>query len=393
MRRILGLAPNVFLLGLVSLFNDFSSEMIYAVMPAFLVGVLGAPAIFVGFLEGSADALASTLKIFSGWFSDRTGKRKTLAVLGYALSTATRFFLAFVANFWQVFGLRVVDRIGKGARDAPRDALLAESVERTELGKSFGFHRAMDSIGSILGPLAAVIFLPFLGYSYPKLFLAGFGAGILSLLTFIFVREARPRAEKKGIRIPPFTFSLSGFGGQFKIFLAAIFVFGLGVMPTSLVLLKAQISGFDGRSVPLMYLIYSLAFVLFAIPLGRSSDRLGEKRVMIWGFLAAILAYVFFAGTESAAGAILGFVFLGLYGAMTDGVGRAFVPKLVRGERLAMGQGFLQAAIGISSLLAGTVGGAIWTYINPQAAFIYGIIFMIFGILLFGALNPKAAEV
>lgn len=392
MKKILGLAPNVFLLGLVSLFNDFSSEMIYAVMPAFLVGVLGAPAIFVGFLEGFAEALSSVLKIFSGWFSDKIGRRKIIAVSGYSLSTATRFFLASVTNFWQVFILRAIDRVGKGFRDAPRDALLTESVEELELGKSFGFHRTMDTIGSILGPAVAIAVLPIIGYQYPVLFLIAFGAGILGLCTFVFVRETKHRLIKTGGSVP-FSLSLSGFNRQFKLFLASIFIFGLGLMPTSLVLLKSQESGFDGRAVPLMYLVYSLAFVLFAIPFGRASDRLGEKRVMVWGFLAAMLSYAVFALTGDAAGTVLGFVILGFYSAMTDGVGRAFVSKLVERDKLATGQGFLQAAIGVSSLLAGLLGGAIWTYARPQAAFVYGIVMMTIGLLIFNSLNVKARAV
>ncbi len=159
-KKIFGLRRNVFFLGLVSLFNDFSAEMMYSVMPGFLTTVLGAPPVLVGFLEGFADALASVLKIYFGWFSDKIGKRKILAVSGYAVSVSTRWFLSLVGNFWQVFILRSIDRVGKGLRDSPRDALISESVETKELGKSFGYHRAMDTIGATLGPLSAVLILP-----------------------------------------------------------------------------------------------------------------------------------------------------------------------------------------------------------------------------------------
>src|SRR3989344_8324616 len=209
MKRLFGLVPNVFFLGLVSMFNDFSSEMVYAVMPVFLTTVLGASPIFVGFIEGFADALASILKIAGGWFSDRIRRRKRLAVWGYALSTSTRLALSLVTNFWQVFVLRAIDRVGKGLRDAPRDALIAESVDKKEIGKSFGYHRAMDTIGGTLGPLAAVVLLPLLAFNYRNLFIIGFITGFFAIFTFIFVKDVSRSAslkkdeEKKKIVVEP----------------------------------------------------------------------------------------------------------------------------------------------------------------------------------------------
>lgn len=388
MVRFFGLAPNVILLGLVSLFNDFSSEMIYAVMPAFLVTVLAAPPIALGLIEGFADALASILKISAGWFSDRIGRRKIISVYGYTLSTATRFFLSFVNSFWQVFILRVIDRVGKGVREAPRDALLTESVGSRDLGKSFGFHRAMDTVGGILGPLAAVIILPLILFDYRRLFLIAFFAGILSIVTFIFVREAKtPKTIRDGHRIP-LSFSLRKFSRSFKLFLLAVFIFGLGFMPIPLILLKAQSITFKVGAIPLMYLIYSVAYALFAIPFGKLSDRIGEKKVLALGFITAIISYAVLAGFSSPLSVILGFVILGFYSAMTDGIGRAFTSKLVPQNELATGQGFYQAAIGLSSLLAGLVGGLVWTYFGAESAFLYGALMMFVGFISFVSLTP-----
>src|SRR3989344_1758082 len=399
-KKIFGLRKNVFFLGLVSLFNDFSAEMMYSVMPAFLTVVLGAPPIFVGFIEGLADALASVLKIFFGWFSDKIGKRKILAVLGYTISVATRWFLAIVGNFWQVFALRAIDRVGKGLRDSPRDALISESVEAQESGKSFGYHRAMDTVGATLGPLAAVFLLPVIFNDYRALFKISFVVGILAILTFVFVRDVRKGAggnqeigQPDSAPHPPFTFSLASYSHEFKKYLLAVFLFGLGFMPIALLLLKSQEAGLNGFSMPLMYLIYNLSFVLFAIPAGKLSDRIGEKKVLAGGFLAAILGYLDLAFFSTVAGTILGFIILGLYSAMTDGVERSFASKLVARGKLATGQGFLNSAVGISSLLAGLIGGGIWTWFGSNSALWYGAAMMLIGLLTFIHLNRRRDRV
>lgn len=390
MQRIFGLRSNVFFLGLISLFNDFSAEMVYAVMPAFLTIVLGAPPVFLGFLEGFADALASVLKIFSGWISDKLKKRKIIALCGYGISVSVRWLLAFVTHFWHVFFLRVIDRIGKGTRDSARDALLAESVEKYELGKSFGYHRMMDTIGATLGPLAAVLILPIIANNYRQLFIIAFGLGILAVLTFIFVKE--PSRDSFIFEpVSRFSFSLKKFSRDFKLFILAIFVFGLGVMPLTLVLLKVTDAGLKASFIPLAYLIYNISFFLSAIPLGKFSDRIGQKKVLTYGFLMAIIAYLILANVSSFIGVIVGFVVFGFYSAMTDGVGRALVSKL-EPFQLASAQGFLAAAIGISSLLSGLVGGTIWTLVNSQTAFIYGIILMVVGLIIFSRISRYISD-
>jgi len=387
-RRIFGLQSNVFWLGLVSLLNDFSSEMIQSVMPAFLTITLGAPPVFVGFIEGFADALASILKVYFGWFSDKIGKRKILAVTGYTISVSTRWFLALVTGFWQVFALRAIDRVGKGLRDSPRDALISESVEAGELGKSFGYHRAMDAIGATLGPLVAVALLPIFLNDYRIIFKIGFAAGILAVVTFVFVKDVKKETAGQETAVkPPFTFLLSGYSTAFKEYILAVFLFGLGFMPVPLMLLKSQEVGLNGFSIPLMYFIYNLSFVFFAIPAGKLADRIGEKKVLAGGFLAAIIAYTNLYFLSTIIGTVFGFIILGLYSAMTDGIERALASRLVPASRLASGQGFLNAAIGISSLLAGLVGGGIWTKFGSDTAIFYGAAMMALGLLTFIHLN------
>lgn len=404
-KKILGLRKNVFWLGIVSLFNDFSGEMIYSVMPGFLTVVLGAPPIFVGLIDGFADALASFLKIYSGWLSDKIKKRKFLSVIGYSLSTATRWFLALAGNFWQVFFLRAVDRIGKGLRDSPRDALISESVEPGELGKSFGYHRAMDTVGKVLGPLSAIIILPLILNDYRMLFKIAFVLGIFAVIAFYFVKEINPPAggekfgnmepKDDGIRARDLKkiFSLSEYSKEFKLFILSIFIFGLGELPIMLTLLKSKEVGLNGFSIPLMYFVTNVAFVLFAVPAGRISDKIGERKILILGFLAAIIAYVNLAVFKNVYFVILGFIFIGLYSAMTDGVERALASKLVAREKLAAGQGFLNAAIGISTLLSSIIGGGIWTLFGSGPAFAYGIFMMVIGLFAFIVLNKRKQEV
>ncbi len=389
-KRIFGLKSNVFWLGLVSLFNDFSSEMMYSVMPGFLTAVLGAPPVFVGFIEGFADALASVFKIYFGWFSDKIGKRKILAVAGYSISVSTRWFLALVGNFWQVFILRAIDRVGKGLRDSPRDALIFESVGRSEAGKSFGYHRAMDTIGGALGPLTAVFLMPYIMNDYRLLFRISFVFGILAVLTFVFVRDVN-KPVPEAVRPPPkpFSFSLKGYSGLFKEYIAAVFIFGLGLMPLPLMLLKSQEIGLDGFSIPLMYFVSNFAFVLFAIPAGKLADRIGDKKVIAIGFLAAIFSYLNLALFSTAWSVVLGFATFGVYSAMTDGVQRALAAKLVPDDRLASGQGYLNAAVGLSSLMAGIIGGTIWTVMGSSSALLYGAAMMSAGLAIFVHLNTR----
>ncbi len=262
-------------------------------------------------------------------------------------------------------------------------------MEKKELGKSFGYHRAMDTIGATLGPLAAVFLLPLILNDYRFLFKISFIVGILAILTFIFVKDVKKQSDLKSLPHLPFSFSLKGYSPEFKKYILAVFLFGLGFMPIALMLLKSQEDGLNGFSMPLMYFIYNLSFVIFAIPAGKLADRIGEKKVLAGGFLAAIAAYLNLAFSSCILGAVFGFIILGVYSAMTDGVERAFASKLVPDNKLATGQGFLNAAVGISSLFAGIIGGTIWTKFGSSQALIYGAVMMAVGLAVFIHLNTR----
>lgn len=380
--KILGVRRNVFFLGLVSFFNDFSSEMVQSVMPVFLTTVLGAPAFAVGLIEGVADALSSIFKLVSGWLSDKIGKRKKPAVLGYSLSAFTRLFLVFVASFWQVLALRVVDRIGKGVRNSPRDALLVESSPKEELGKSFNFHRMMDTLGATLGPLLGFFIIFNLKDGYRTLFLTAFFLGLLAVGSFIFVKESPIKnrtTEKRKIKLD---WAIFREHRKFIFIVGSLFVLGLGALPVGLVLLKAKEIGTIGN-VPLMYFVYSLTFVVVAMPIGKLSDKIGEKSVIAGGFLLAALSYIGLAFANGILPLILFFAVLGIYSACTDGIQRVLAAKYFHGGLVATGQGFLNMALGFSSLGAGIVGGLLWTFGGSFSALIYAAIASFVGLTLF----------
>lgn len=387
MRKFFRLAPNVFFLGLVSVFNDFSAEMIIAVLPAFLTITLGAPAVFLGMMEGAADVFASFWRIISGWFSDKIGKRKIPAMMGYAISVSARAFLFFASTMWGVFMIRMFDRLGKGSREAPRDALLAESVSPNDVARSFGYQRAMDMAGGIVGPFVALMILSATS-SYKIIFLISSCIGLFAVLCFFFVKEKKKtRFEMRPVSPRPLSFSMKHFPRYFQTFIISVFVFGLGAMPLSLMLLKTQDIGSLAIYVPLMYFVYNFSSAIFAVPFGKLADRFGKRKIIALGFCSAIASYVVFAFFSHIVAIYLGFVLFGLYSAMTDGVERAKISRLVSYHVLAQGEGFLTAAWGISSLLAGLVGGAIWTFIGPTAAFVYGAVMMTMGLIMFIYLN------
>lgn len=363
--------------------NDFSNEMIQAIMPVFLTATLGAPVFIVGIIEGVADALASILKIVFGWVSDKWKIRKKIAVAGYIISVSTRPFFTLASNFWHVFFLRSVDRIGKGMRDAPRDALISESTDSGALGKSFGFHRMMDTFGGMMGPLLVFFLLPVFFGSYELIFLVAFGVGALAIITFVFIEERPHVEEKKEIVIPKMKVSFLKKNRKFSLFLFSLFIFGLGTLPVALLLLRAPSIGIDAKYVPIFYFIYHIAFLTAAFPLGKIADTFGKRRIITLGFFAALVSYISFMFVQTFFGLVISFVLFGIYSAATDGVERALAARLVDEESLAMGQGMLNAAVGISALLAGGIGGLLWTYIGPQATFVYAATLSFVGSVLF----------
>jgi MFS family permease len=353
-------------LGFVSLFNDAASEMIYPLIPAFLTGVLGVGALALGALEGFAESLSSILKLVSGRWSDRLRARKGLTLAGYAISGLARPFMAVTAAFWQIFSLRLLDRVGKGLRSAPRDALVADITPPEIRGKAYGFHRAMDNLGAVIGPLLAASILYFAPGNLRLVF--GLAAipvvGALLVLIF-FVKDSRG-AIKSAAALK------TSLKPVFWKYLLCAFIFTLGNSSDAFLLLRAQDLGVSLVAIPLLWAAFSLVKSATNVPGGKLSDRWGRFNTLLlgWGWYA--LVYLGFAFASTALHVWGLFLVYGLYFGLTEGVERAYVADLVGEENRGSAFGWFHLAIGIGALPASLIFGAVWTAFGPHAAFIMG---------------------
>jgi MFS family permease len=385
---LLGVKRNVFFLGLVSLFTDVSSEMIYPLVPIFLTTVLGAPVAIVGLIEGIAESTASLLKTFSGWLSDRYARRKPFVLGGYSLSALGKLLLS-VAFVWPVvLAARFVDRLGKGIRTSARDALIADETDVAHHGRAFGFHRAMDTAGAVIGPLIALFLMAVLKERYRLIFLLAFFPAVLGVgLLFFFVRE-RMRVCSPQARETP-RLKLAGFDRSFKLLLLIIIVFGMGNSSDAFLILRAKDLGLSATLVVLAYVLYNIVYAAFAMPAGILSDRVGRKRLMAGGLLIFAMVYFAFALVSKAIYVWPLFAIYGFYTAMTEGVGRALVTDLTVSERRGTALGLYHTAVGLTTFAASLIAGLLWTYIGAFAPFVYGGAMSLIASLMFIAIMPE----
>ena len=361
---------NIVILGLTSLLTDIASEMVYPLIPFFLTTTLGASPAILGIIEGVAESIASVLKVFSGYFSDRLKNRKGLTIIGYAASTVGKFFLYVAGGWGTVFCARVVDRLGKGMRTAPRDALIAESAEEGKRGKAFGLHRALDTFGAIVGVLLAYAFLTANSSDYARVFLwslipAGLGVGLL-----VLVRERKPDRPPK---LPSLRWRL--LPRKLRQFLIVSLVFTLGNSSNTFLLLRAKDLGFPTTGAILLYLVYNIVYGFVSYPAGNMSDRFGRKRLLVAGYGLYGLVYFGFAfvGTSDSAWALWGlFGMYGLYSALTDGIEKAFIADLAPENLRATAIGLHATMVGIGLFPASFIAGELWSSAGPMAAFSFG---------------------
>ena len=371
---------NVKALGVVSLLTDASSEMVYPILPLFLANVLGAPVAAIGLIESVAEATAGFLKVFSGWLSDRVGRRRPLIALGYTISNVVKPLLALTASWPAVLLLRFSDRFGKGVRTAPRDALIADSGTAERRGRDFGFHRALDTLGAAIGPLTAWAILTLVPDGYRMVFWVSAVPGTLAIVVvFVAVREvrARPAATDGGARStgggrehpkPP-TIRLRHLGRPFALFTAASAVFALGNSSDALLILRAQDVGTAPSLIPLMYFVFNVVGAALATPLGSLSDRVGRKAVLAAGFGGYALVYAGFALAHTPLSIWLLFALYGVPYAMTEGLARAYVCDLVPAEVRATAVGGYTFVLGLAALPASAVAGLLWDTVGHATPF------------------------
>jgi len=365
----LGISRNVLVLGLVSFFNDVASEMIYPLVPIFLTSVLGAPATVVGLIEGIAEATASCLKVVSGWLSDRRRKRKPFAVAGYSLSALSKIILSVAFGWPLVLFGRFVDRFGKGVRTSPRDALISESSDSLSRGRSFGFHRALDTMGAVVGPLIAILAIHFLNERFRLVFFLAFIPACAGVLLLIFLVKERGGEESAA---PALRFTWRGLDPDFKVFLLISLIFALGNSSDAFLILRAQNLGLSTTLVILAYVLFNVTYAVFSMPAGVVSDRIGPRKVLLAGFVLFSAVYLLYGLAGSSLYLWFLFPFYGVYMALTEGVGKAYISNLCPQEKAGTVFGLYQTAVGLCTFFASLIAGFLWTYIGPRAPFFFG---------------------
>ena len=365
------LDPNVVALGWVAFFGGLAQDMIQPILPTFLTTVLGLSAEFIGLIEGSLTTVVSLMKIGAGYLSDALGLRKAIVFVGYGLSALARFGLGLAGTGASVFALRLTDGVGKGLKDAPRDALVAGSAGGRKLGFAFGVQRALDTLGSVVGPLIAYGLLRiWIGHPnrYREVFLlAGLVAAIPLIIIGLVVRERRVPVSKQRV-------SLATLKGPFAAFLVVMLLFTLGNSSDAFLILRAQNVGVATAIIPVVYALFNLVSASAAIPVGRLADRIGRRQAIAVGWGIYALTYLGFALVRQAWMVWLLYAFYGLYYAFTEGAGKALVAELVPDANRGAAYGLYNASIGVMALPASVIAGVLWTRVSPAAPFAFGAV-------------------
>ena len=381
------ISRNVFFLGLTSFFNDWSSEMIFPILPAFMAEILGIPKSLIGIIDGVSESLASILKVFSGYLSDRLGKRKNLAVFGYSLSTILKPLLAFAQSWLAVFSVRVGDRIGKGIRTAPRDALIAASVDSKKRGRSFGFHRAMDTLGALSGTLTTFILMKYIlgPQSHRTIFALSIIPAVVGVLFIMFgTKETKTVIPGEKPKL-----SWKTLPKNLRILIVATFIFGIGNYTFTFFLLRIRTMGIAMAIVPLVYLLYNVVYSAVSYPAGILSDKIGKRTVYAIGLGMYILTALGMAFFNSSIWAWILMALYGLHMGLTNATARAlvsdFAPEEIRGTAL----GIYHTGIGIADLPAGLLAGFLWQLYSPKVVFSVGAILATVSLLIILTIKEK----
>lgn len=393
-KLLAGLSANVLVLGLVSLLTDVSSEMIYPILPLFLTGI-GATGAVIGLIEGAAETTASLLKVVSGRLSDRFGKRKPFLTSGYGLSTLAKPLLFLATSYWHVFAVRVTERVGKGLRSAPRDALIADSTPREHIGKAYGLHKAMDSTGAVIGPL---LVLPVLFAAatvttdtYRLVFiLATIPAALAVLVLFIFVKEPPNKAPRANGRMLK---DARRLGRRFWALTLVVLIFFAGEISYSFFVLQSQAQGMSTVTTILLYALFNVIFVIVSLPSGVLSDRVGRRPVLIVSFVLFAMTSLVMASATGLVLLAIGFALYGVYKGTSEGAFKAFVIDLVPKDLRGTALGVYHTAVGLVMLPGGLVAGLLWDAAGPWGTFGYGIAMSLVALALMLYLTRRGGHV
>jgi MFS family permease len=390
------LPRNVIWLGITSMLNDISSEIITRALPLFLAGTLGVSKSIIGLIEGLAATAASLLQVVSGWYSDRWGSRKVIAGSGYAASALARPILLFATGWVLPFITKILDRAGKGIRTSPRDALIADSVDAKDRGRAFGYNRALDPAGAVIGSLIGAWLLYSWGsaaitrISFDEwrtlILIATIPGAIAALIVFIVIREAK--RERKNP--PPFSHIIHvGRDPRFRRLTLVVVFFTLGLSSDAFLLLRAQSLGISLADIFLIIALFNLVTTLSAYPAGILSDKLSRKALIRAGWISYAIIYFGFAFASEQWHIWVLYIIYGIYYGLTEGVEKAFVADLVLPEERGAAYGLYNGAVGIAALPASLIAGVLWQSVSPAAPFIFGGAVAVVATLLLSTIPEK----
>jgi MFS family permease len=385
-----GLTRNVWALGITSLFTDVSSEMIVPVLPLFVTGVLHASVASLGVIEGVAESTASLLRLSSGWLSDRIGRRKPFLLVGYGLSAVAKTTFALAGSWGAVLGLRFADRVGKGLRNPPRDALLADSVAPAWRGRAFGLHRALDTLGAAIGPLVAFALLARWPEDFRRVFLVSAVPAALSLLALaLFVRAPRTAAAKQ---VRALHLEFRALPAPVKRFLVADGVFQLANSSMAFVMLRARDGGIPAAAVPLAYLLYNAVYAALSLPAGTLSDRFGRRPFLLAAYALYAVAYAALAWSGAPVVVLAALAVYGVHSALIEVSQRSLLADLVDAERRGTVYGLYHTVVGLALLPASILAGWLWDRFGARVTFGVDAVLALVAAALFVVLLPSHRE-